>query len=143
MWRKLEARFQADESFRDGNWHINAARSDRVRYGNAEILIVGMMRLRGDDKPVETFVSLIQSGWLERFRLSLTLMRDLPESRADQMKTHMEAANWIVTVDGNIKAMMDLDTSLLMPPTLSIEKLLESVDKIMEKTVAAVKAILA
>ena len=143
VWRKLEERFQSDESFRDGNWHINAARSDRVRYGNAEILMVGMMRLRGDDKPVETFVSLIQSGWLERFRLSLTLMRDLPENGADQMKAHMEAATWIVTVDGAVKASMDLDTSLLMPPTLSIEKLMESVDKITEKTVAAVKAVLA
>jgi hypothetical protein len=124
-WRQVHQRIEQwlkeDEGFRDGHWNVTLDGSARFRYDHAGLRMSGMMRWAGEAEPVETLVTLMQSGWRERFRVLLTVMRKMPQVDGG-LKSRMEAEGWVGSAgDGHVEATKDLDVELFMPPTLTME----------------------
>jgi hypothetical protein len=103
--------------------------------------MLGMLRWAGDENPVETIVTLMQSGWRERFRVILTVMRKVPEP-LDDLKSRLEANGWGVSSgDGHVEATLDMDTELFMPPTMTVQGMQEKAGAVAERVVGGMSKI--
>ncbi|MCX7166596.1 MAG: hypothetical protein NTV11_10015 [Rhodocyclales bacterium] len=144
VWQQLQEWIKADEAFRDGQWNVTLDALPRLRYDASGIRMSGGMIWAGETEPVETLVTLMQSGWRERFRLILTVNRDAPDGGVNaELKTCLAATGWVVSDTGLFQATLDMDVELFMPPSSSVAALMEDAGKVGGNVMRKLKTFLA
>ncbi|WP_020483066.1 hypothetical protein [Methylomonas sp. MK1] len=146
-WNLLHRGIQAklgEPPFADFQWQLLIDDRNTLRYQHGGLKLISNQGMFGDAASSigETVISLYQSVWTEAFWLELQIACDVPfvPSSFDHVVAHCADADddWEIENEPHFTATLDLEESLLIDPSMTIEDLSKWIIQIVQKTMDAI-----